>query len=527
MRGWVKGEVLDHLPGNFFDDPISSIQEMGGEGIKESKWRRSAIFSLPDGRRVFFKRDRTKGWAESVKYFFLPSKGKKEFLIASRLETENLNIPKPLGWMEKIRRGWVRESYYLSEAIGVGVSFIDDHARAKELYSIIQLAETVKKIQEAGLFHQDLHGGNFLWDNTSLFLTDLHHAKIVRPLSLNRRIWNLAHLFHSLRSTWGEGEQLQFMDQYFGEISEGSKKREILFQRIFPVMDRLQRRQWQSRSKRCMKESTEFSIHREKGVRYFHRRDFPMDRLKRAMGEHRGMVRERPSSLIKKSPEVVVSILNDNGEKICLKQFCYPHPWDRIKVHFRRSKGLKAWMAANSMRARGFPSLKPLALMERKSWLGLQESFLFMEVLEEDQEMDRYILEGFEDLNRKRLFIKAFAHWLDSLHRMSLYHKDMKTCNILVSQRGETWNFHLLDFEDILVEEKVNRKKLFRNLLQLNTSTPKVMTKADRLRFFKEYIRLNPIVKEQRVFLRELMYESRRRGLVYVSPQGVVMEEMG
>jgi serine/threonine protein kinase len=184
-------------------------------------------------------------------------------------------------------------------------------------------------------------------------------------------------------------------------------------------------------------------------------------------------------------------------------------------------------MAANSMRARGFPSLKPLALMERKNWLGLQESFLFMEVLEEDQEMDRYILEGFEDLNRKRLFIKAFARWLDSLHRMSLYHKDMKTCNILVSQRGETWNFHLLDFEDILVEEKVNRKKLFRNLLQLNTSTPKVMTKADRFRFFKEYIRLNPIVKEQRVFLRELMYESRRRGLVYVSPQGVVIEEMG
>jgi len=527
MRGWVRGEVLDHLPRNFFDDPISSIQEMGGEGIKESKWRRSAIFSLPDGRRVFFKRDRTKGWAESVKYFFLPSKGKKEFLIASRLETENLNIPKPLGWMEKIRRGWVRESYYLSEAIGTGVSFIDDHARAKELYSIIQLAETVKKIQEAGLFHQDLHGGNFLWDNTSLFLTDLHRAKIVRPLSLSQRIWNLAHLFHSLRSTWGEEEQLRFMDQYFGETSEGSKKREILFQRIYPLMDRLQRRQWRSRSKRCLKESTEFSVCQEKGVRYFHRRDFPMDRLKRTIEEHRGVVGDNPSSLIKNSPKVVVSILNDKGEKICLKQFCYPHLWDKIKEHFRRSKGLKSWMAANGMRARGFPSLKPLAFVERKSWFGLEESFLFMEVLEEDQEMDRYILKGFQDLNRKRLFIKTFARWLDSLHKVSLYHNDMKTCNILVSQRGETWNFHLLDFEDILTDEKVDRKRLFRNLLQLNTSTPKVMTKLDRFRFFREYIRLNPIVKERKGFLRELIKESRRRGMVYVSPQGVVTEEMG
>jgi len=110
---------------------------------------------------------------------------------------------------------------------------------------------------------------------------------------------------------------------------------------------------------------------------------------------------------------------------------------------------------------------------------------------------------------------------------MDVYHKDMKTCNILVAERGETWNFHLLDFEDILTDEKVNQKKLFRNFLQLNTSTPKIMTRSDRFRFFKEYVRLNPVVKEEKIFLRGLMKESRRRGLVYVSAHGVVTEEMG
>jgi hypothetical protein len=103
----------------------------------------------------------------------------------------------------------------------------------------------------------------------------------------------------------------------------------------------------------------------------------------------------------------------------------------------------------------------------------------------------------------------------------------MKTCNILVSEKGGTWDFHLLDFEDILMDEKLDRKKLFRNLLQLNTSTPKVMTKVDRFRFFREYIRLNPIVEEQKGFLRGLINESRRRGIVYVSPQGVVTETIG
>jgi len=198
-----------------------------------------------------------------------------------------------------------------------------------------------------------------------------------------------------------------------------------------------------------------------------------------------------------------------------------------MKEHFRRSKGFKSWRAANGMRARGLPSLKPLALAERRDWVGLKESFLLMEAPTSDQEMDRYILKGFEDLKKKRLFIKTFAHWLDGLHKMRLYHKDMKTCNILVSERAETWNFHLLDFEDILMDEDVNRKKLFRNFLQLNTSTPRVMTKVDRYRFLREYLRLNPVVKDPKVFLRRLMDESRRRGLVYVSPHGVVTETIG
>ena len=527
IKGWVRGEVLNDLPSNFFEDPLSSLREMGGKVLKESKWRQAALLRLSNGSSFFLKRDKIKGWVEGLKYLFSPSRGRREFLIASQLEGKGLHLPQPLGWMERVRKGWVRESYYLSEAIGTGVSFIEEAAKSKEPRSIGELAMTVRKFQEAGLLHRDLHGGNFLWEGDTLFLTDLHGAKMIKSLSLDQRLWNLSHLFHSLRSTWGEEEQLRFLDQYFEGRFDLSEEREILREKIHPVMDRLQKRQWRSRTKRCLKESTEFAVLSEKRVRYFYRRDFPLERLKRVMAEHQNLVRERPFTLIKYSPEVIVSIVKDEGERICLKQFCAPSFWLRMKEHFRRSKGFKSWRAANGMRARGLPSIRPLALVERRNWLGPRESFLFMEVLADAQEMDRYILRGFEDLNKKRLFIKTFAHWLDGLHKMRFYHKDMKTCNILVSENGKTWTFRLLDFEDILMEEDVNRKKLFRTLLQLNTSTPRVMTRVDRYRFFKEVLRLNPILKDPKVFLRGLRDESRRRGLVYVSPQGVVTETMG
>src|SRR4030042_13684 len=169
INGWVREEILSDLPSNFFDDPISLIHDLKGEVIKESKWRWAALLRLPNGRRVFLKGDKTKGWMEYIKYLFLPSKGQKEFLIASQLENKNLNIPKPLGWMERVQRVLVRESYFLSEAIGTGVSFIDEGLKSRDPISITELAMTVRKFQDTGLFHRDLHGGNFLWEGSSIF----------------------------------------------------------------------------------------------------------------------------------------------------------------------------------------------------------------------------------------------------------------------------------------------------------------------------------------------------------------------
>lgn len=524
IQGWMKEEILGVLPPTFFEDPVCSIREMGGAVIKESRLRWAAMLTLPDGRRIFFKRDRTKGWLESLKFLFLPSKARREWLIAYQLQKRNLNIPKPLGWMERYHRGFVRESFYLSEAIGSGASLMSS-VQLGEGFPINELAKKVRRFHDSGLFHRDLHAGNLLWDGTSFFLTDLHRTKIIRSVSLNQRLCNLSQLFHSLRSIWGEKDHLGFIETYFAGKPLGDLKKKELLRKVHSLMNRFQTRQWESRTKRCLKESTEFSIRKEKGFRYYHRRDFSLNQIKKVLEDHVRVIKARSSALKKLSGEIIVSLLNDGGDKLCIKQFCYPHPWDRFKEHFRRSRGLKSWIGGNGLRARGISSVKPLALVEGRSWIGLMESFLIMESSQFDQEMDRYILKGFDHSKQKRLFIKAFAKWLTCLHQRDLYHQDMKTCNILVSANGETWDFLLLDLEDVLLDKKVDGRKLFKNFLQLNTSTPTLMTRTDRFRFFREYQSLNPIIKNEKAFLRRLIEESKRRGLVYVSSQGVVEEK--
>lgn len=290
-------------------------------------------------------------------------------------------------------------------------------------------------------------------------------------------------------------------------------------------MDHLQKRQWKSRTKRCLRESTEFSVTKEEDITYYYRKDFPFDRIKKAVERHLTIAREGPSQLVKKDSNVVVSVFNDEGGRICVKQFCYLHWWDRFREHFRLSKGLKAWLGGNGLGARGISSIKPLAFMERKSWFGRAESFLVMEVSEAGEEMDRYLCKGFSGFEEKRVFIKSFARWLSQLHQKGIYHQDMKTCNILVSKNGPSWDFKLLDLEDIRLNVKVNEKKLFRNYLQLNTSTPNLMTRTDRFRFFNAYQDWYPIIRDEKRFLYRLLQNSRERGIVYMSPYGMVKEE--
>lgn len=526
IRGEIRKELLHGLPSAFLKNPSSFVQETDGKVIKVSKWRWAALVTLPGGRRIFLKRDLSKGTFEYLKYLFLPSKARKEWAIAVELEKKNLPVPQPLGWMEKTWLGLVRESYYLSEALGTGLSAFDTPERLRDPSVVAQLARHTKTFHDVGLYHRDLHTGNFLWENGSLVLTDLHSASILRTLSLKKRLWNLTHLFHSARAAWGEKEQREFLDVYFGGEDHALRRSTEFLQRIHRGMDHLQKRQWRSRTKRCLKNSTEFLFEREGDLAVFHRKDFILDEIKTVVESHRNLVREKPEDLTKHSPRIIVSVTQRGDKKLAVKHFCYPRLRDRLKDLLRRSKGRKAWIGGNGLKARGISSVPPLALVETSHWLGPRESFFLMETLEGSHELDRYVLQGLEDFRRKRIFIKAFAGWLADLYNKKIYHKDMKTCNFLVVEKQRSWDFYLLDLEDVRFGQRVTERKLFKNLFQLNTSTPRIISQTDRLRFAKECLGRIPDIKNPKRLLRQVAQESLGRDVVYVSPHGTVVEKL-
>lgn len=522
MKGWLREDIYSHLHNSFFDDPVNSILFNGGRVISESKWRWAGFFSLGD-KDIFLKRDKSKGLIELLKYSILPSKGRREWFISFKMRKNNLPVAEPLGWLERIKKGFVRESYFVSEFIVSGIPLNECVSILKDGVFLSKIAKTLLNIHFSGIYHEDLHAGNLLWNGETIFVIDLHRVKLLKSLSLNQKLLNIASLFHSLRGIWEEKEQFDFIKEYFKRESKDINLFDHL-RRIHLLMEKLQNRQWRSRTKRCIKESSEFSVIKDNGSIIYHQKNFYVDLIKKGLDEHLRIIKKEPEKLVKFDKKSIISCLKNGGKIIFIKQFPYKYLKDRLIGNIYYSKGLRAWIGGNGLKVRDISTIPIYALLERKEYFLLKDSFLFMESIPDSKEMDRYIIENLKPKGLKRKFIKEFAFWLASIHQKGIYHLDMKTCNILVRFNGARWEFYLLDLEDIRLDRSVKEKQLFRNLLQLNTSIPDMIKKTDRLRFFKEYLKFYPIVKEEKPFIKRLIKCSVDRGVVYMSSDGLVIE---
>jgi tRNA A-37 threonylcarbamoyl transferase component Bud32 len=202
-----------------------------------------------------------------------------------------------------------------------------------------------------------------------------------------------------------------------------------------------------------------------------------------------------------------------------------------IKSIFCNSAGKKAWIAGNGLSVYNFSTPKPLALMEKKVLGVTTNSYLVMEDARDCLEMDRYILKNFHSrsslskLKKKRALINNLAETIGRMHNQNIFHHDLKTCNIMVKEKGKSPYITFLDFDKVSFGEEIAILKRVKNLVQMNLSTPKLISITDRLRFLKEYLRQCSIMDEKKNILREIVNLSKTEKILYVSSNGDVTED--
>lgn len=182
-----------------------------------------------------------------------------------------------------------------------------------------------------------------------------------------------------------------------------------------------------------------------------------------------------PGEVIKESLVKRVTRHELDGRSFFLKRYLYsPVPLRPLKYLVRPTQARQEWRIAQQLEARQMPVVRHLALGERRTWHGIQESVL--------------ITEGFagkplhQSADVSRTAVRAFV---ERLHERGVLQEDLHPANILV--RPDPLEFRLVDLHGIRIVPALSPAEREHNLAVLRMTfvfpvSPAVEALSHRLR---------------------------------------------
>ena len=560
---WTVREGYEKILDRF--DPDDFLSDLNGKHytlVKENRVR--TVISMPGSgiskNGIYIKYFKKGDYRDYIKHLFVPTKARTEWEVGNALLRKDINTALPLAISERKRdlllvTETVTNSEDLMEfcqANYEGNLAVDKESEKRMLLD--KLAVFIRNIHEKGFCHYDLHAGNILIQfkkdqaasdhDYDLYLMDLHSVKIFKNISIRKRIYNLAQIFNSLSSIMTKADKLDFIRSYGSNALGCITNENELVRQIDEQSSRIRNIHYGSRRKRCLKESSVFSRQRFVGMKMFFRKDFDSDNFQALIEKHNNaLVNNDRAVIMKRDSKTTLtrhSFEDNTMRNVVVKQYKAGCAGCLIKNIFRGSAGRKAWIAGNGLRVYGFNTPLPLALIEEKISGITTDSYVIMEEVKDSLEMDRYILKNFnrtppdtdqlhhspcEKIKKKRAFINTFVKTLGKMHNHNIFHHDLKSCNIMVKEKDKSFDFTFLDFDKVSFNEKVTVRKRVKNLIQINLSTPRLITLTDRFRFLNEYLKQCNIMDEKKNLLRKVINLSKEEKILYVSFNGDVTED--
>ena len=444
------------------------------KNLQRSIWR----VALPGGA-IYFKLCRTNTPRAWMRDILRPPKAQLEFENALALQSRGIGCTEPLAWG-------------MSDGLWPGDSFIatreQPNAEPLDLFLTRPLCPPrrrelamafgayLAKLRDAGVAHPDAHPGNFLieWIGAPrFFLLDVH--AIQTSTSAVDRNLVLLNRWFQMRST--RTDRLRFWRAYTSQDS--------------PKDLELQTREsnlcfWRNRLSRYVGNNREYRKIRRSGVRGHAVKDLPDELLLKWIADPDAVF--QAATILKDSRSSTVAIFEHGGKKYLAKRFCRNGFLTGIKNRLRPSPALRSWIFGQSLRDRGLPTARPLAVLQRYRRGLPREGYLLFEYIAGAVELPDAVSQT-TGIERRRL-AETLGRLLRDVHDRGVSHRDLKAPNILVAG-GEPV---LIDLVGVRVGLNIQDAERIRNLARLNASFAgsALVTWADRLRFLRAYSSWSP-----------------------------------
>ncbi len=499
-------------------DPRQLLRERTEQLIKRSPMRMIFAASIPAGRKELpiiikiYRRGRLGDW---IKANLFGSKARREWRITTAAAERGLPTVTPVAYGERRRFGILMESYLLTVRLFNCVTleeslFSEDgtlRANAKTRRQLIGLlAALLRRMHDDGIYHQDLHPGNFLVETLPsgekrIHLLDLHRASARPTLALKHRIKSLAQFNMFASISLSAGERLLFFNSYFGEDEPWKNEKRTLLTLIDKRTRIMRWRLWRRREARCLYNNKYFMRLRFENLNGFARREewkgeIAQLLLARDMAKAgASLVKDsRSKSLWEK--EVVIQ---GAPRALFIKHYRGKRGWQAFKYLWRRSQAIRSWAGAYAIQIRNVNAVNAIAAIEeRRAMHLLGDAYLLTDKIPSVENLADALAKlagpSPEMRQARRDLLRGLAHFFRRIHSLGIYHGDTKATNILVGKgRSGGRVFYLTDLDFVRTKLDLSRRNVLRNLMQLNGSIRNLSHAGieERLCFLEAYLGAN------------------------------------
>lgn len=165
-----------------------------------------------------------------------------------------------------------------------------------------------------------------------------------------------------------------------------------------------------------------------------------------------------------------IKIFDLDTHKINVKSFKKPNFINAIIYgYFRKSKAQRSYEYANILLENNIGTPQPIAFLEKKSILGLKESYYISEQLEVD-----LLFRGLttdENYPNRELILRQFTRFTFQLHEKGIEFIDNTSGNTLIKKISEDkYEFYLVDLNRMNFHDSLSFDKRIKNIAKLTSN---------------------------------------------------------
>lgn len=467
-----------------------------GRLIKDDKAAR-IVRTIWHGRDIVIKRYNSRSPFRIIGNFIKGSRAKRTWFFSHLLTSIGLATAKPFAYLEERRFGLTIRSYIIMEHVkGPCLHHMlrqTDSVNNQSREALNAVRDMLDTMARHRLSHGDMKHSNIILTSKGPVIIDLDAMKIYRmPMLAARAAGKDIRRFLQGINTQDISEDIRHLCRQIFEF-EG------------PLPHGL---------------STDYMSARRDSWHFLVRRRFSLDDAQYIVNGDAVCSDIRRFNRIFSSDFTRVytstCTYKDNQLQIHIKHYLTRSWFDIIKNCFRKGPGRRAFEAAVMLRRNGFDSPEPLAFIERHIGPLRMDNILVTQSVLNTTQLGTVLaslakIKSPAALKQKRQIIRQFAAVVGQMHKMGIFHGDLRLGNVLVAGNDEERKFCFVDNERTQKYRILPTRLRVKNLVQVNMYRNGI-TNTDRMRFWAVYKQEAGIdTPTARKWLTKVLCQTRRR----------------